>query len=168
MEAQISETHVAEITTSEAATGGTTMMVLVTTKRMAVRSLITMIESRKNGIMSHFQPKIKINRPRRILNQSRTTARTLLQKKRKLIMGQDRHTKKTTEEVAKISIDTTMSKVRGMKQTIPRKMVPLAITRRTKTKARLLLSTELLPRKIPILLRQLRRLVTKPALRSLS
>ena len=141
------------------------MMVLVTTKKMAVRSLITMIESRKNGIMSHFQPKIKINRPRRILNQSRTTARILLQRKRKLIMGQDRHTKKTTEEVAKISIDTTMSKVRGMKETIPRKMVPLAITRRTKTKARL--STELLPRKIPILLRQLRRLAKKPALQSL-
>jgi hypothetical protein len=169
METQISETHVAEITTSEAATGGTTMMVLVTTRKMAVISLITMIESRKrkNGIMSHLQPKIKINRSRRILNQSRTTARILLQKKRKLIMRQDRHTKKTTEEVAKISIDTTMSKVRGMKQTIPRKMVPLAITRRTKTKARLLLSTELLPRKIPILLRQLRRLAKKPALQSL-
>ena len=167
MEAQISETHVAEITTSEAATGGTTMMVLVTTTRMAVRSLITMIESRKNGIMSHFQPKIKINRPRRTLNRSMTTARTLLQKKRKVIMRQDRPTKKTTEEVAKISIDTTTSKVRGMKQTIPRKMVPLAITRRTKKKARLLLSTELLPRKIPILLRQLRWLAQKPAMQSL-
>jgi hypothetical protein len=169
METQISETHVAEITTSEAATGGTTMVVLVTTKKMAVRSLNTMIESRKrkNGIMRHLQPKIKINRPRRILNQSRTTARILLQKKRKLITRQDRHTTKTTEEVAKISIDTTMSKVRGMKQTIPRKMVFLAITRRTKTKARLLLSTELLPRKIPILLRQLRRLAKKPALQSL-
>lgn len=154
----------AEITTSEAATGGTTMMVLVTKTRMAVRSLITMTESRKNGLMSHFQPKIKINRPRRKLNQFRTTARILLLRKRNLIMGQDRHTKKTTEEVAK-NRDTTRSKVRGMKQTIPRRMMPLAITRRTKTKARL--STELLPRKIPILLKQLRRLAKKPALQSL-
>ena len=164
METQISETHVAEITTSEAATGGTTMMVLVTTTRMAVRSLITMIES-LNGIMSHLKPKIKIKRPRRKLNQSRTRARILLQRKRKFIMRQDRHTTKTTEEVAKNRIDTTMSKVRGMKETILRRMMPLAITRRTKTKARL--STELLPRKIPILLRQLRRLATKPALQSL-
>ena len=154
----------AEITTSEAATGGTTMMVLVTTTRMAVRSLITMIES-LNGIMSHLKPKIKIKRQRRKLNQSRTRARILLQRKRKFIMRQDRHTTKTTEEVAKNRIDTTMSKVRGMKETIPRRMMPLAITRRTKTKARL--STELLPRKIPILLRQLRRLATKPALQSL-
>ena len=165
MEAQISETHVAEITTSEAATGGTTMMVLVTTTRMAVRSLITMIES-LNGIMSHLKPKIKIKRPRRKLNQSRTTARILLQRKRKFIMRKDRHKEKTTKEVAKNRIDTTTSKVRGKKQTIPRRMMPLAITRRTKTKARL--STELLPRKIPILLRQLRRLATKPALQSLS
>ena len=165
METQISETHVAEITTSEAATGGTTMMVLVTTKKMAGRGLIKMIESRKNGLMSHFQPKIKINWPRRILNQSKTTARTLLQRKRKVIMRQDRHTKKTTKEVAKNRIDTTTSKVRGKKQTIPRRMMPLAITRRTKTKARL--STELLPRKIPILLRQLRWLAQKPALQSL-
>lgn len=164
METQISETHVAEITTSEAATGGTTMMVLVTTTRMAVRSLITMIES-LNGIMSHIKPKIKIKWPPRKLNQFRTTARILLLRKRKLIMRQDRHTKKTTEEVAKNRIDTTMSKVRGMKQTIPRRMMPLAITRRTKTKARL--STELLPRKIPILLRQLRRLAKKPALQRL-
>jgi hypothetical protein len=164
METQINETHVAEITTSEAATGGTTMMVLVTTTRMAVRSLITMIES-LNGIMSHLKPKIKIKRPRRILNQSRTTARILLQRKRKLIMRQERHMTKTTEEVAKNRIDTTMSKVRGMKETIPRRMMPLAITRRTKTKARL--STELLPRKIPILLRQLRRLAKKPALQRL-
>lgn len=167
METQISETHVVEITTSEAATGGATMMVLVTTKRMVVRSLITMTENRKNGIMSHLQPKIKINRPRRILNRSRITTRTLLQRKRKLITRQDGHNKKTTEEGAKNRIDTTKSKVRGMKQTIPRKMVPLAITRRTKTKARLLLSTELLPRKIPILLRQLRWLARKPALQSL-
>ena len=155
----------AEITTSEAATGGTTMMVLVTTTRMAVRSLITMIES-LNGIMSHLKPKIKIKRPRRKLNQSRTRARILLLRKRKLIMRQERLTTKTTEEVAKNRIDTTTSKVRGMKQTIPRRMMPLAITRRTKTKARL--STELLPRKIPILLRQLRRLVTRPALQSMS
>ena len=154
----------AEITTSEAATGGTTMMVLVTTTRMAVRSLITMIES-LNGIMSHLKPKIKIKWPRRKLKQSRTTARILLQRKRKLIMRQERHTTKTTEEVAKNRIDTTMSKVRGMKETIPRRMMPLAITRRTKTKARL--STELLPRKMPILLRQLRWLAKKPALQSL-
>ena len=163
METQISETNVAEITTSEAATGGTTMMVLVTTTRMVVRSLITMIES-LNGIMSHLKPKIKIKRQRRKLNQSRTRARILLQRKRKFIMRQDRHTTKTTEEVAK-NRDTTRSKVRGMKQTIPRRMMPLAITRRTKTKARL--STELLPRKIPILLRQLRWLAQKPALQSL-
>ncbi len=45
---------VAEITTSEAATGGTTMMLLVTTKKMTVRSFVTIIESQKNGIMSHL------------------------------------------------------------------------------------------------------------------
>jgi len=166
METQISETHVAEITTSAAATGGTTMMILVMTTRMAVRSSIAMIESRKNGTMSHFRPKIKIRSPRRILNQFKTTARSLLQRKKKLIMMKNRLTKRKTEEVAKNSTDTTMSKVRAMKQAIPRRIMPLARTRRTKTKVRL--STELLPRKLPILLRQLRQLATKPILQSRS
>ena len=60
METQISDTHVVELTNSVAATGGTTIVFFVTTTRMAVRSLITIIEG-INGILSHLQPKIKIN-----------------------------------------------------------------------------------------------------------
>lgn len=53
--------------------------------------------------------------------------------------------------------DTTTTTRKLIKSpAILRRKAALAIKRRTKTKVRVLLSTELLPRKIPILLKQLR------------
>jgi len=146
-------------TTTEEVTGRRTIRTIDVIERKAMKGKVnTKILESPSDTMILIRWKIKINMPQMRLSKGNQTLK-ISPKRRVKVRSQGRTERKATAVATKMERNDTTTTTRKLIKSpaILRRKAALAIKRRTKTKVRVLLSsTELLPRKIPILLRQLR------------